>query len=376
MNSFDYRNPKFLAILCLTGSLLPLTGCSGNFQSSEKVNEPPFIPAVEAPTPPQENEEIPALSIGAYADLMDYGDQTRHNPKLVEAVSHAIQLGVLEPNGVNDRFNPDNPISFSEFRQWATTYQAAENASILKPAHSTLLNHAALNHEATEEATKNSSKALLPVAAQPEALTSPINPAKLTILPTLLQFGAHALENNRPLNREELCALYVFLSKKQQQASALTPDQIENTAPGTDTVPNDETFSMFKDYTAISNWAKPYVAIAYQDGILQKVFKLSGTQLTIDQGFNPLGTIDREEAILLLNQLFGHVKTPAPKTKPAQKAPPQKDSVSTDSGMRGHYLPETTMPQTTAPEPLKSLKTVTEKGPNGSRTVQRTEQAE
>lgn len=372
MNSFDYRNPKFLAILCLTGSLLPLTGCSGNSQPSEKVNEPPFIPAAEAPTPPPEEDDVPALYIGAYADLMDYGDQTRHNPKLVAAVSHAIHLGVLKPSGVHDRFNPDNPISFSEFRQWATTYQAAENASILKPAPSNLPNNLP-----NQEALTDSPKALLvPVAAQPESLTSPMNPAKLTTLPTHLQFGAHSLESNRPLNRQELCALYVFLSRKQQQASALTLDQIENTSPGSDAIPNDETFSMFKDYTAISNWAKPYVAIAYQDGILQKIFKLSGPQLTIDQGFSPLDTIDREEAILLLNQLFGHVKTPAPKEKPAPKTTQEKDSVSTDAGMRGHYQPETTMPQPKTTEPLKSLKTVTENGPNGSRTVQRAERAE
>jgi hypothetical protein len=368
MNNFNYRNPKSLVILCLTASLLPLTGCHGNVQSSEKINEPPLIPNLEAPMPPPKEDEIPALYIGAYADLMDYGDQTRHNPKLVEAVSHAIQLGVLKPSGVHDRFNPDYPISFSEFRQWAIAFQAAESAATQQPSHHSTL--------PDQKALKNAPKALLvPVAAQPEELTSPMNPAKLTILPTHLQFGNHVLESNRPLNREELCALYVYLSQKQQQASALTPHQIENTAPGSETMPSDETFSMFKDYTATSDWAKPYVAIAYQNGILQKVFNLGGTQLTIDQGFNPLGTIHREEAILLLNQVFGHVKTALPKANPAQKEPKQ-DSVSGDPGMRGHYMPEKTINQPKAPQPLESLEIVREKGPNGSRNFQRTERAE
>ncbi len=367
------RHLKSLYLLCLAGLLVPLVGCLGESQPAETINEPPFIPAIEAPVVSEDKNEIPALYVGAYADLMDYGDQTRHNPKLLAAVGHAIRIGVLRPAGVHDQFNPNLPINFTEFRQWATDYQAAESASKIQSG--------ALGPLEAKTASAQPN-ALQAMAAPPDALSSPMNPAKLMILPTELQLGTHTLENNRPLNREELCALYVYLAQKQPLAHALSLDQIENASVDPNMMSSDEALSMFRDYTSISDWAKPYVAIAYQDGMLQKTFRLSGTQLTIDQGFDPLAPVNREAAIMLLNQMYGHIQTPVPKASPAKSLSAEK-AVSSDPGMRGHYTPkevmappETPLPKAAAPAPLKNLKTLTETGPSGSKNVRQTERAE
>lgn len=340
-------------ILCVAS----LSGCFGPAKPEEKIKEPPFIPAPEAP-PLKSGEEIPALYVGAYADLMDYSDQTRHSPKLVAAVAHAIRIGVLTPNGVQDRFNAENPVTFNEFRQWTLAYQAAANGTrTLKP-------------EAPTQG-KNKPKELASIVKRIDDINSPMNPVKLSMLSAEPRFGDHALKAGQLLTREELCALYALLAKKQDAAAQLSPEALENAVPGGKAINQDEALAMFKDYPSISQWALPYVAIAYQDGILQKVFNLTGTRLTIDEGFGPDAHVSREEAILLLNHLYGFVKTPAPKVnQPEVKT--EKAEKSIDPGLRKPYAPDDPAAEA---QPLKRSKTMRESGPNGSRSVQSTERA-
>lgn len=360
MRPFPIPFQVFLAGITLASVMLGLTGCTNPFeQKEEPIKEPPFIPAPEAPAV-ETKEEIPALYVGAFADMMEYGDQGRHNPKLVEAVAHAIRIGVLKPIGVQDRFNAQNPVSFGEFRTWTLAYQAAAAGTSKLKAE-------------TPSSEKNQPRELATIVSRTDSLNSPMNPVKLTMLPPEPRFGEHTLAPNRPLTREELCALYVLLAQKQEKVNTLTPDELDEIAPGSGSLNGDESLSMFKDYPAISQWAKPYVGLAYQDAILQKVFNLSGTRLTIEEGFSPTAIVNREEAILLLNQLYGHVKSPAPvssapSTKPAKPLPSKGDP-----GMSGSYNPEAA--KTTA-LPLKNLKTLKESSPFGTRNVQQVERAE
>lgn len=350
----------FLAGITLANVVLGLTGCANPFaQKEEPIKEPPFIPAPEAPAV-EAKEEIPALYVGAFADMMEYGDQGRHNPKLVEAVAHAIRIGVLKPNGIQDRFNAQNPVSFGEFRTWTLAYQAAAaGTSRLKPE--------------TPATAKNQPRELATIVSRTEPLNSPMNPAKLTMLSPEPRFGEHTLAPNRPLTREELCALYILLAQKQDKVNTLSPEAVEEIVPDSGSLNGDESLSMFKDYPAISQWAKPYVGLAYQDAILQKVFNLSGTRLTIEEGFNPSAIVNREEAILLLNQLYGHVKSPAP-IPSAQPAQPVKTITPMgDPGLSGTYIPGESK---TPALPLKNLKTLKESSPLGTRNAQRIERAE
>lgn len=343
-------------ILCVAS----LSGCFGPAGPEEKIKEPPFIPAPEAP-PLTSGEEIPALYVGAYADMMDYGDQTRHHAGLVEAVAHAIRIGVLTPHGVQDRFNAENPVTFNEFREWTLAYQAAANGT-RKPKPET----------PTQD--KSKPKELASVVRRIDDIDSPMNPVKLSMLSAEPRFGDHTLKAGQLLTREELCALYVLLAKKRDAAEQLSPEALENAVPGGKAMNGDEALAMFKDYPSISPWALPYVAMAYQDGVLQRVFNLTGTRLTIDEGFNPDAHVSREEAILLLNHLYGFVKTPAPKSnQPKVKA--EEAESSTDPGLRKPYEPDASNHSTSEAQPLMRQKTVRESGPNGSRSAQATERA-
>lgn len=350
----------FFTGIVLGGCVLALAGCVNPFETKEEpVKEPPFIPAPEAPAV-EAKAEIPALYVGAFADMMEYGDQGSHHPKLVEAVAHAIRIGVLKPSGIQDRFNAQNPVNFGEFRTWALAYQAAAAGTTkLKP-------------EAPSQGN-NKPRELASIVSRTDALDSPMNPVKLTLLPEVPRFDEHTLAANRPLTREELCALYVVLAEKQELARRLTPEVIEQTAPGEGSLNGDESLSMFKDYPAISSWAKPYVAIAYQNFVLQKVFNLTGTRLTIEDGFNPQAPINREESILMLNLLYGHVKNPAPVLSSKDEVSVKPQNSKGDPGLRSAYMPTNRQP--VAP-PFKNIKTLSESGPAGSRSLQQTKQAE
>lgn len=353
----------FVASLSLIIATVGLTGCQNPFaQKVEPVKEPPFIPAPQALVE-EAKPEIPALYVGAFADMMEYGDKRQHNPKLVDAVAHAIRIGVLKPNGVQDRFNAENPISFSEFRTWTIAYQsAAAGTSKLKPE--------------SPASGKNKPRELASIVSRTDTINSPMNPAKLTLLPASPRFGDYALTPNSPLNREALCALYVLLAEKQELANTMTPDALEAIAPGDGNLNGDESLAMFKDYTSISEWAKPYVAIAYQQGILHKVFNLTGTRLTIDEGFRPQSTITREEGILLLHTLYGYVKSPAPvEPTPASRQKPTTNSGN--AGMKGQYTPQKGSPESsTLPFPVAKQSQINESSPLGSRSAQQVKAAE
>ncbi len=379
LSSYSNRIAMALAMTALWF----LSGCSQfNQQPEAKIQEPPFIPAPEATTGPLPEKGVPALFVGAFADLIEYGDQSKHNPRLTEAVSHAIRIGVLKPTGVQDRFNPDNPINYTEFREWATAYQtaAAANGMPLDKSDTGIITPA--------KAEKKEPRELASKVSRPDALSSPMNPAKLMMLPTQMRWGSHELAPNRPLTREELCGLYVFLAHKTDAAMAMSPDDLESATPGNNSINADEAFGMFKDFQTLSPWAKPYIALAYRDMVLQKVFNLSANHLTIETGFSPNEAITREQAIILLNQVYGFVKNPAP---PPPKTPPTETlpGKPINSGMKGKYAPQMEMPgqQPETPaqmtpqtqpgsRPLSRLKMSRESGPSGSRHSMSTQAAE
>lgn len=366
--------PHTRPIMRLSGLLMLITclsGCFGWMPKEEPIQEPPFIPAPEAVAPKPVQTEIPVAYVGAYADLMEMSDRGQHHPDLTEAVAHAIRIGVLKPAGIEERFNPDAPIRFAEFRQWALAYQsAAAGVAEMKPA--------------PLKESKMQPRELTTVVNRPDSLDSPMNPAKLMILPEDMRWGSHGVDSSRPLTREELCALYVTLVRKAETAQALTMDAIEAAAPGKDGLNADEALSQFKDYQTIDEWAKPYVAVAYRDGVLQKAFRLNANRLTIEEGFHPTAPVTREAAILLLHSLFAYVKSPAPVVKGgAMMTFPAKGPSVGEPGMKSGYRPQLQPLSRSEPadsamgmQPMRNLKTLHESGPNGSRSAMRMERAE
>lgn len=333
---------RLMMAVFLLGSL---SGCWKPAVHTESVAEPPLIPA--PPSAEEVANAVPAMDVQAYADLLELENDRRYPPGLVEAVTHAIQLGVLKPTNLQERFEPDRPLTYGEFRQWALAYQTA------------LYGYQALpSAEALAEAK-------LPSTNVKPDLTGPMSPEKLFILPEKLDAGSQVIQPNQALSREALCHLYFLLTKQQARLRNLSLADIEGAFPNTQGNGAEESLSQFKDYTVISPWARPSVAMFYQSGQLQQLFRQTISQLTIDDGFGPKKPVNRAEAIVLLHWVYGKI---TPTVSQDTNAKPQ------DSGVIEPHaklrLPNNTAPNTQPaipPSPMGRWKMFEEKNPQGTR---------
>lgn len=328
-------------LLCLSLGLA-LGGCNLMQTSTpEPVKEPPLIPEPVAPT---ENTDSDSAAANQPKTLYEYmaelGDASRHNSLLREAVSKAIEVGVLKPTSPQERFEPQKPICFGEFRDWAIAYQ-----QVSAPMPSVSMNSG--------------------ISAESSGLIggiADIPTSKLKIPPASMSWGGHSVTASHVLTRQELCALYIFLSNQDEAVRKMSNDDIEAANPAHDPMSPDEALSQFKDYASIGPWARRYVATAYQDGILQKIFNLLPLQLTGDEGFLPTKEISREEAILLLDSLYGQNAHIPSNTliKASDSLTPKGNTVSSMHG---------STEQMSGPVPVGKLESIRESGPHGSRSA-------
>ncbi|HEY9687805.1 MAG TPA: S-layer homology domain-containing protein [Coleofasciculaceae cyanobacterium] len=352
--------------------LTMLSGCFDKPKNALKVQEPPYIPALPQP---EESEEAPkplaAMDIRAYADLMELGDTSRHHPKLADAVSNAIRAGVIRPATLDERFDPSRAITYGEFRTWALSWQnALADAGYGIQVSS---NGKSLNRNQAPKANADEPRELIP--SRHNVLGDPMNPEKLMILPESPEWGSLRMNPNQPLNRETLCALYVFLTQQEAKARALTPEKIESAAPGTNELNTDEALSEFKDSSALSPWARRYVAVAYQDRMLQHIFRLTPDKLTVDDGFSPQRTISREDAVVLLDRLYGKFRVSAPRPTGPTEATEGLLPAETLNGTEPRQLLDTPGTQSgrikSTAAPVASRTTYTETAPGYSRQADR-----
>lgn len=335
---------------CVPMALLLLLLCSfasGCWKPSVKKNnvlEPPLIPA----PPAQKATDSPSaqdVGVQAFADQLDLENTRLYPPDLAKAVAHAITLGVLKPSGLQDRFEPERSITYGEFRQWALAYQSA------------LYGYQALpSAEALAEANI-STEGLKP------DLTGPMSPEKLFILPEKLETGSHSIQLNQALSRESLCLLYFLLTRQESALQALSQADIEGAFPPATGSGAEESFSQFKDYSGVSLWARPAVALFYKNGQLQPLFRKTTDQLIIDEGFHPQKNVNRGEAIVLLHWAYGKIP---PKT--AEAKPVSEPTTPSHAKLR---LPGGTSEASPAmpPSPLGRWKFSEEKSPQAERKV-------
>lgn len=336
---------------------------------------PPYITAPPEPTVVASDESALAenLSTGFYADILDAGNAAQFHPQLKEAVNQAIRLGILKPVGFQERFNPERSITYGEFRSWIVEYQRV----IAEDEMQTSLQPGGTDKKgATNMPTVSAASASSSVPPVVDRLDSPMNPAKLFIPPSTFAWAGHQLVENTTMTREELCAIYTFLSHQDEKAGQLTGEAIERMAPSGAASNAEDTLGQFKDYNNISEWARRYVAIAYQNQLLKNLFQLTPNRLIIDEGFLPQHTVNRGEALVLLQQLYGPklaLVMPKPLSNEGMASQSERNAASSLSNQalttpgKGASLvvPKS---QSSGKRPVQMLQSIQESGPEGTRS--------
>jgi hypothetical protein len=325
-----------------------LAGCVNQPRLGQSVQEPPYIPNLPEAIAPLQNTEVPvsfsADIPGQYTDISSLGE----DEPLKAAVRRAVQRGVLKPSGPDARFNPESPVSYAEFRQWVLAYQ-------------TPLTDMEVRQERIEDGVRELlPKGTLPSSPKETGVMSPMDPRKLTALPETLTVADRPLEGRYAITREAFCQLYVTLSHQEGKAKALSPEAIESMTPGGSKMDMDEAMQLFKDYATIPVSSRSFVALAYRDKILGKIFGLNPNRLTLEEGFGPKRPVSRAQAILLLDTLYG--------TKPV---------ASMNSVSSGNVKPvDRKELESGMPRPLGHFEAIQVKTPQGSRSAVRVTGAE
>jgi len=363
----QFKTPvKFGALLGLLACLTLFSACEMPMGKITPLREPPLIPS--PPDAPVQGEAPQTAHVASYADTADIQN---FSPALAQAVNRALSLSVLKPATPESRFEPDKPIGYGEFRQWANDYQNAVNTA---------------RNQATATAISPDSP---PPAGGPLSPPPALTAITQTWLPSEMMWGAQGVREKTTLTREALCALAVFLNGQDAQARKLTPAQIAKAQPGQDgqdgmSNPDDAdltdgTLSQLSDYGKISPWALKYVALSYKNDWLEPLFGLSPAKIVADDGFHPAQPVTRGEAMLLLDQLFGQqAATSASGASTGQSstsanATGDSGSVSgsgtpsQSQGSQPSVSPGKATGRTEQPIPLGRLQSVRESSPQGSR---------
>lgn len=307
------RDPRLavrfpIALMLLTAVALGAAGCELPDLGGDKkvsIKEPPYIPALPVRTR-DSGSKAPIM----YADIAALGEGHAFHPDLKTAVQTAINHDILTPAHARARFNPEEPVTYADFREWTHAYGDAQAYVELVKANPFITPEGELSPDAEALLSPQEPAGDEGVKSPPiEALSQNAEAGDPRRLPPNILWDGHRLGAQAPVSRQELAALYATLADQLPQARMMSEKDIEASRP--EGAPKAERLSEFKDFGNIDPWALKYVALAYRDGLFKDIFNLSPAQLIETVGLQPARPVTRGEALVFLHRFFN-----LPETKP------------------------------------------------------------
>ncbi|MBY0548123.1 MAG: tetratricopeptide repeat protein [Candidatus Obscuribacterales bacterium] len=213
--------------------------------------------------------------------LSSFEDLKNTDPRLQETVTKAAEVGIIDP--VKDkRFRPNDPVTRGDFTRWMVRIRQVASLSPAAPTYSDL-------------------ERFNPYYDEIEGATS----ARLVQGYTVKGQAQKEFKPLQHITREEFCVLYGTFSNKRSRAEKLTKEEIDKYLcynPST----SDFGTSTYADSGEIDDWARKWVAVAHQAGVLEQSFASSPyAAQTESKYFHPLEKMTRAEAVNILVKLYG-----------------------------------------------------------------------
>ncbi|MBY0546323.1 MAG: S-layer homology domain-containing protein [Candidatus Obscuribacterales bacterium] len=260
---------------------------------------------------------VPAETVNSSISSQSFSDLTQTDERLQKSLKDAADAGILDPTQ-DKQFRPNDPVTRADFTRWMVR---TRQISPLTPATPTYSDVDAKNSYfgEIEGATRDMLMQGYTVKNAPQKAFKP--------------------EQN--ITRQEFAVMYGTFSGKRGRAEKLSEEEIEQYLRYNPSASEYQAVT-FKDVGDIDDWARKWVAVANQAGVLGQCFDVNPYSATEDKRyFHPLQMMTRAEAVNILVKLYGLqsrtvVQDAAPASSlapmPAATAPlPNTTTTSTDA---------------------------------------------
>lgn len=295
-------------------------------------------PATTAIAPPVATTVAPPSTVSATsASSSSFSDLTQTDKRLQPSLIKAADAGILDPTK-DQQFRPNDPVTRADFTRWMVRTRQVE------PVKSDTASY-------TDVDSAN------PYYADIEGATKQGYVQGYTVKGS----AAKDFKPDQNITRQELAVMYGTFSGKRGRAEKLTKEEIEQYLRYN---PSASEFQLvtFKDVGDVDDWARKWVAVANQAGVLEQCFDVNPYSTTEDKRyFHPHKMMTRAEAVNILVKLYG-----ADSRKAVQDS--ATSSTTSPSGTSAATATSTTSTEpsgttTTAPAPATSTSAPTAPAP-------------
>ncbi len=220
---------------------------------------------------------VPATS----ASSTSFSDLTQTDKRLQPSLIKAADAGILDLTQ-DQQFRPNDPVTRADFTRWMVRTRQVEP---VKP----------------ETASYTDVEANNPYYGDIEGAT------KLAYMQgyTIKGSAQKDFKPEQNITRQEFAVMYGTFSGKRGRAEKLSKDEIEQYLRYNPAASEFQQIT-FKDVGDVDDWARKWVAVANQAGVLEQCFDVNQYSTTEDKRYlHPHKMMTRAEAVNILVKLYG-----------------------------------------------------------------------
>lgn len=291
-----------------------------------KVVDSSLASAAPAPTPAPVAAPVatpppaPVTTVESSTSSKSFSDLTNTDERLQKSLKDAADAGILDPTQ-DKQFRPNDPVTRADFTRWMVRTRQIPQATPATPTYSDVDAQNPYFGE-IEGATKEMLMQGYTVKNSPQKSFKP----------------------DQNITRQEFAVMYGTFSGKRGRAEKLTKEEIEQYLRYNPSASEYQAVT-FKDVGDVDDWARKWVAVANQAGVLGQCFDVNPYSTTEDKRyFHPLQMMTRAEAVNILVKLYGLQSRTV-----VQDAAPASSAVPATSSAGGAPAASSSTPSTTLP---------------------------